>query len=195
MKKYLIIYAVLATLVIFVGGKLLLTERSRLKNNNDTLLGNVNYYRTATDESAASVQALRLRCGEYEELLAADAEKIRAMGIKIRRLESAAKSVVATDVAIKAPLRDTVFIRDTLRQVDTLRLFRWNDSWVTVDGVISADSVECRVQSVDTLHQIVHRIPRRFLFIKFGTKALRQEIVSSNPHSKIVFTEYIKIER
>ena len=195
MKKYLIIYAVLATLVIFVGGKLLLTERSRLKNNNDTLLGNVNYYRTAADESAASVQALRLRCGEYEELLAADAEKIRAMGIKIRRLESATKSVVATDVAIKAPLRDTVFIRDTLRQVDTLRLFRWNDSWVTVDGVISADSVECRVQSVDTLHQIVHRIPRRFLFIKFGTKALRQEIVSSNPHSKIVFTEYIKIER
>lgn len=195
MKKYLIIYAVLATLVIFVGGKLLLTERSRLKNNNDTLLGNVNYYRTAADESAASVQALRLRCGEYEELLAADAEKIRAMGIKIRRLESAAKSVVATDVAIKAPLRDTVFIRDTLRQVDTLRLFRWNDSWVTVDGVISADSVECRVQSVDTLHQIVHRIPRRFLFIKFGTKALRQEIVSSNPHSKIVFTEYIKIEK
>lgn len=195
MKKYLIIYAVLATLVIFVGGKLLLTERSRLKNNNDTLLGNVNYYRTAADESAASVQALRLRCGEYEELLAADAEKIRAMGIKIRRLESAAKSVVATDVAVKAPLRDTVFIRDTLRQVDTLRLFRWNDSWVTVDGVISADSVECRVQSVDTLHQIVHRIPRRFLFIKFGTKALRQEIVSSNPHSKIVFTEYIKIEK
>lgn len=195
MKKYLITYAVLATLVIFVGGKLLLTERSRLKNNNDTLLGNVNYYRTAADESAASVQALRLRCGEYEELLAADAEKIRAMGIKIRRLESAAKSVVATDVAVKAPLRDTVFIRDTLRQVDTLRLFRWNDSWVTVDGVISADSVECRVQSVDTLHQIVHRIPRRFLFIKFGTKALRQEIVSSNPHSKIVFTEYIKIEK
>ena len=195
MRKYLIIYAVLSTLVIFVGAKLLLAEQSRLKNNNTTLLQNVNYYRTAADESAASVQALRLRCGEYEELMAADAEKIRAMGVKIRRLESASKSVVATEVTIKAPLRDTIFIRDTLRQVDTLRLFRWNDSWVTVDGIISADSVECRVESIDTLRQIVHRVPRRFLFIKFGTKALRQEIVSTNPHSKIVFTEYIKIER
>ena len=195
MKKYLFIYAVLTTAVIIIGGKFLISEQHRLQNNNHSLLQRVEYYRTSADESAASVQALRLKVGEYEELLAADAEKIRAMGVKLRRLESAAKSVVATDVAIKAPLRDTVFIRDTLRQIDTLRLFRWNDSWVTVDGVISADSVECRVQSVDTLHQIVYRIPRRFLFIKYGTKALRQEIISSNPHSKIVFSEYIKIER
>ena len=195
MKKYLFIYAALTTAVIIIGGKFLISEQRRLQNNNHSLLQRVEYYRTSADESAASVQALRLKVGEYEELLAADAEKIRAMGVKLRRLESAAKSVVATDVAIKAPLRDTVFIRDTLRQIDTLRLFRWNDSWVTVDGVISADSVECRVQSFDTLHQIVHRIPRRFLFIKYGTKALRQEIISSNPHSKIVFSEYIKIER
>ena len=195
MKKYLFIYAALTTAVIIIGGKFLISEQRRLQNNNHSLLQRVEYYRTSADESAASVQALRLKVGEYEELLAADAEKIRAMGVKLRRLESIAKSVVATDVAIKAPLRDTVFIRDTLRQIDTLRLFRWNDSWVTVDGVISADSVECRVQSVDTLHQIVHRIPRRFLFIKYGTKALRQEIISSNPHSKIVFSEYIKIER
>ena len=195
MKKYLFIYAVLTTAVIFIGGKYLISEQRRLQNNNYSLLQRVEYYRTSVDESAASVQALRLKVGEYEELLAADAEKIRAMGVKLRRLESVAKSVVATDVAIKAPLRDTVFIRDTLRHIDTLRLFRWNDSWVTVDGVITADSVECCVQSVDTLRQIVHRIPRRFLFIKYGTKALRQEIISSNPHSKIVFSEYIKIER
>ena len=195
MKKYLFIYAALTTAVIIIGGKFLISEQRRLQNNNHSLLQRVEYYRTSADESAASVQALRLKVGEYEELLAADAEKIRAIGVKLRRLESVSKSVVETDVAVKTPLRDTVIIRDTLLQIDTLRLFHWNDSWVTVDGVISADSVECRVQSVDTLHQIVHRIPRRFLFIKYGTKALRQEIISSNPHSKIVFSEYIKIER
>ena len=195
MKKYLFIYAALTTAVIIIGGKFLISEQRRLQNNNHSLLQRVEYYRTSADESAASVQALRLKVGEYEELLAADAEKIRAIGVKLRRLESVSKSVVETDVAVKTPLRDTVIIRDTLLQIDTLRLFRWNDSWVTVDGVISADSVECRVQSVDTLHQIVHRIPRRFLFIKYGTKAHRQEIISSNPHSKILFSEYIKIER
>ena len=53
----------------------------------------------------------------------------------------------------------------------------------------------CRVESADTLRQVVHRIPRRFLFIRWGTKALRQEIVPSNPHTRIVYSEYVKIER
>ena len=53
----------------------------------------------------------------------------------------------------------------------------------------------CRIRSVDTLRQAVHRIPRRFLFIRWGTKALRQEIVSTNPHTRIVYAEYVKIER
>ena len=50
----------------------------------------------------------------------------------------------------------------------------------------------CRIESVDTLRQIVHRVPRRFLFIRFGTKAVRQEIVSSNPHTRIVYAEYVR---
>ena len=57
------------------------------------------------------------------------------------------------------------------------------------------DSAEGRGRSVDTLRQVVHRVPRRFLFIRWGTKALRQQIVSSNPHTRIVYTEYVRIER
>ena len=48
---------------------------------------------------------------------------------------------------------------------------------------------------LEILRQVVHRIPRRFLFIRWGTKALRQEIVPSNPHTRIVYSEYVKIER
>ena len=86
-------------------------------------------------------------------------------------------------------------IRDTVVRHDTVRLFRWRDRWVAVEGRLTADSVVCRVESVDTLHPIVHRIPRRFLFIRWGTKALRQEIRSANPHTRIVHAEYVKIER
>ena len=53
----------------------------------------------------------------------------------------------------------------------------------------------CSIACIDTLRQVVHRIPRRFLFIRWGTKALRQEIVSTNPHTRIVYAEYVKIER
>lgn len=195
MKKYLFIYAVLTTVVIVVGGRILWGEQQREKSNNQALLQSVNYYKTEAEKSAASVQILRLRCGEFEELRAADAEKIRQMGLKIRRLESAANSVTQTKLEVVVPIRDTVVIRDTVKTIDTLRLFRWKDSWVTIDGVIDSDSVACTLRSVDTLHQVVYRVPRRFWFIKFGTKALRQHIVSSNPHSEIVYTEYVKIEK
>ena len=189
MRKYLAIYAIVATAVIVVGAKYLLKENARLENNNYALIESVKTYRTKADESAASVQVLRLKVGEYEELRAADAERIRNLKIKLKRLESASKSVTKTAVDITVPLRDTVILRDTLRLHDTVRLFRWRDSWVTVDGVIDNDSVSCSVSSVDTLHQIIHRIPRRFLFFRYGTKAIRQEIVSSNPHTEVVYSE------
>ncbi len=201
MRKFLLIYTILATLLLYFGGRYAHSENERLRQNIAAAREHIQTYRTAADKAAASVQVLRLRCGEYEEMHRKDVARIEAMGIKLRRVEAAATSTTSTELSLRTPLRDTVIMRDTLVVRDTLclrdtvRLFRWHDAWVTVDGTIYRDSVECRVQSVDTLHQIVHRIPRRFLFFRYGTKALRQEIVSQNPHTKIVYTEYIAIER
>ena len=57
------------------------------------------------------------------------------------------------------------------------------------------DEVMPRLKARFALRQIVHRIPRRFLFIRWGTKALRQRIVSTNPHTRIVAAEYVRIEK
>ena len=192
MKKYLFLYAVLTTALLAYGYARYRHETRRLTQNQDALASG-----TRVGQEAASVQALRLRCAEFERLRAEDAASIRRLGIKLRRLEAAAKTVTATSVDLRAPVRDTVVLlrRDTLRIRDTLKLFRWRDAWVTVEGRIRTDSVACRVESTDTLRQVVHRIPRRFLFIRWGTKALRQEIVSSNPHTRIVYSDYVKFER
>ena len=194
MKKYLFAYAVLATASLLFACRHYRAENRRLVENQTA---DVAHYRTRLGTEAASVQALRLRCGEFETLRAADAGEIRRLGIRIRRLEAAAKAVAVTDAEIRTPLRDTVVVRihDTLPVLDTARVFRWRDTWVSVEGRIGRDSVACRIRSVDTLRQAVHRIPRRFLFIRWGTKALRQEIVSTNPHTRIVYAEYVKIER
>ena len=164
-------------------------ERERLVQNQVALNDSIVYYQTAYGERVASVAALRLREAEFEELRREDRERIRSLGIRLKRAEAAARSVVETIVEVKTTLRDTVWLRDTVR------LFRWRDSWVEVKGAIMDDSLHCEVESVDTLIQVVHRIPRRFLFFKWGTKALRQEIVSKNPHTKVVYSEYVKIER
>jgi len=191
-KKYLFAYAVLATALLFFTCRHYRAENRRLVENQTALTADVTRYRTRLGAEAASVQALRLRCEEFETLRAADAEQIR-----LRRLEAAAKAVAVTDAEIRTPLRDTVVVRihDTLPVRDTVRMFRWRDPWISVEGCIGRDSAACRIRSVDTLRQAVHRIPRRFLFIRWGTKALRQEIVSTNPHTRIVYAEYVKIER
>lgn len=176
MKKYLFAYAVLATALLFFTCRHYRAENRRLVENQTALAADVTRYRTRLGAEAASVQALRLRCGEFETLRAADA---------------------VTYAEIRTPLRDTVVVRihDTLPVRDTVRMFRWRDPWISVEGRIGRDSAACRIRSVDTLRQAVHRIPRRFLFIRWGTKALRQEIVSTNPHTRIVYAEYVKIER
>lgn len=168
-------------------------ENIRLQRNQTVLADSLRRYVTLNGEYAASVEALTLRCDEFRRLRAADAERIRSLGIRLRRLERTAAAATATAVEISAPAHDTVIVRDTLH--DTVRLFRWRDAWVEVEGRIRREEVECSVRSRDTLRQIVHRVPRRFLFIRFGTKAVRQEIVSSNPHTQVVYTEYVELKR
>ena len=195
MKKYLFLYAVVLTAATFWGMRHYRAEIGRLRQNQTALTAQIDYHRTQSGALAATTQALQLRCSEYEQLRAEDARRIRALGIKIRRLEAASTLVAAQNVDLVTPLRDTVFVRvrDTLLVRDTVRLFRWNDAWCSVEGAVGPDSVVCRVESVDTLRQIVHRVPRRFLFIRWGTKAIRQEIVPANPHTRIVYAEYVQI--
>ena len=197
MRKYLFLYALAVTALLVAGYRRHRADTRRLRENLQTLTCDLTRYRTQLDEEIVSSRTLRLRCTEFEQLHAEDADRILRLGIRLRRLEASARTVAATSLDARAPLRDTVVrcIRDTVVRRDTVRLFRWRDRWVAVEGRLTADSVVCRVESVDTLHQIVHRIPRRFLFIRWGTKALRQEIRSANPHTRIVHAEYVKIER
>ena len=200
MRKILFYYSVGATVALIVCGVVVrhtTIEISRLQNNQEALTSKVNHYRTRYDASAASVQSLQLRLDEFREARARDAEQIRALGLKLRRVESSAKSATATSLDLKTELRDTLFRRDTLGMVlcDTVQMFRWSDAWVSIEGEICGRNVSCHIESIDTLHQVVHRVPRRFLGIPYGTKAIRQEITSSNPHTTIVYSEYIELAR
>lgn len=199
MKKYLLLYALAATiaaLLLFALWRTDRAERLRLAANQSALVERLDTVDRFAERQRASIEVLRLRCREFEALHRADVEAIRSLGIRLRRAESAAVQVIATEVTTAAALRDTVVLRrDTVLLFDTLRRFVWRDPWVRLEGEVRADSVVCRVQSHDTLRQIVHRVPRRFLFFRWGTKAIRQEIRSSNPHTRLVYADYVVIER
>lgn len=187
MKTKLLAAALALLLALCVCHRRTLTENRRLKANQRALTQEITRTRNRLGEATAECERLHLSHRELKRLRRQDAERIRRLGISLRHAQSIAQTAAATRVSCTAPVRDTVVIRDTLR------LFRWNDRWVTVEGCVGRDSVHCRVESIDTLRQIVHRVPRRFLFFRWGTKAVRQQISSSNPHTRIVYTEYIRL--
>ncbi len=197
MQKYLFLYALLVTALLAAATTHYRTENQRLANNQSALSSQLHHYRTQLDEEAASAQVLRLKISEYKRLRATDAARIEQLGIRLRRVTATSQTAIANRLEWLAPLRDTIIIRsnDPRPIGDTQHLFRWNDRWVTIEGVVAKDSIRCRIESIDTLRQVVHRIPRRFLFIRWGTRALRQEIISSNPHTKIVYTEYVELQK
>lgn len=197
MKKYLFIAIIVLAASLFAAlrwGNVQRAERIRLDRNQTALMGELEHYVTKDGKNVVSIGILTLQVGEYERLRAADAAQIRDLGIKIKRLESVSKTGTETRVEIKAPIVETPVIgRDSLPA--TVRSFEWSDPWVSVAGTIDQDSVSCSVISRDTLLQVIHRVPRKFLFFRWGTKAIRQEIVPSNPHTTIIYNETIKLER
>lgn len=196
MKKLLLIYAMGATLLAIVCGALLHrthAEVARLRNNNEALSSENSLYHTRLNESAASVAALQLEIDEYKEQRTRDIAHIKALGVRLRRVESVATSATQSEIEISAPLHDTIYVENILP--DTVSIFRWSDDWVRIEGAIRNGHAECRIESVDTLRQVIHRVPRRFLFFRYGTKAIRQEIISSNPHTRIVYADYIELPK
>ena len=185
--------ALLAALVVsLVVVRRYAQENESLRRNQHALMQSVMLYRTKADESAARVEALELSVAEFKEYRARDAEAIRSLGIRLRRAESYAVSATRSLYEAAMPLRDTIILRDTVR--DTVRLFATEDRWSRVEGVVWGDSLNFALHSVDTLRQVIHRVPRKFLFIRYGTKGIRQEIWSSNPHTELVYTEYVEFE-
>lgn len=196
MKKYLLIACViLAVLCASLLGAVreLTQEKDRLTGNQEALMEEVQYYQDEAGRQAASVQRLELSKSELEAYNGELTQRIEDLNIKLKRVQAATTTATQTNVEIKTIIKDTIIYRDTGMLV--LPAIKWQDHWVNVDGIIKPDStVDLSIQSVDTLFQVVHRVPKKFWFIKYGTKAIRQEITSSNPHTKIVYSEYIELE-
>ncbi len=187
----LVLVVVCLSLIKVVQG--LHEEKDRLTINNESLMESVNLYKSNSGKYAASVISLTLTKSELEKNRDELAETIKDLNIKIKRLQSASSTSTNTQVKVQTIIKDSIVYRNGLQ--DTLQSFSWEDSWTKIHGEIKNKDVNMYINSVDTLKQIVHRVPKKFLFFRFGTKAIRQEVVSSNPHTKIVYSEYIELKK
>lgn len=203
MTKYLIgliLALILALIVLARINQSNVREKDRLSENQDAMLSSVKYYKTRDSLSAASVQRLTLTNQELKKHHSLLMGTILDLDIKVTRVKT------ASTTSVKSHNKIQVIVRDSIRTVkekeetqelktDTLRCIDYSDQWLTISGCQEENEftgiIECRT----TIDQVVHRVPRKFLFFRWGTKAIRQEVVSRNPNSVITFTEYIELKK
>ena len=194
MKKTLIIIAT-TTLLLFIGcGWVILCQRSenrRLADNNRTLTERLAHATALANSQRLSIGRLRMTIGELEELRPTHAQRIEQLGINLRNAR--ALTLTATHTLLDTLLPPPPSPERLSDSITTP--IHWSDEWVSLTLTPHPDGTHLQFVSHDTLTQVVHRIPYKWWIFRWGTKALRQEIRSSNPHTKLVFSEYIEIEK
>lgn len=201
MKRiYIVVILLVAMLVAaMVALRWSCKEREILEANFEVVDARGERLCDSLEASRLSVARLRLTVGELEEYRARDAEAIRDLGVRLRRAESLSRveSVVTVDTVVQhidtlSVVADSLFVP---LLSDTLYIFGWRDDWVSLDITSRPSESHVEITSRDTLFQVVHRVPYKWWIFSWGTKAIRQEIRSSNPHTRLIYAEYIEIER
>lgn len=206
-KRIAIIYTISSAFLILIVALALFVQlyldtaadRNRIKQNQSLLLHNgmVEVSETNTGNSHASAPALTLRTSEFKESGDTLTKIARHIGIKPSRISEAATAATTTAADITTPVwhtTDTATVStDSLYRPDSLVCFSWHDSWLSLSGCVSDSIFRGSVTSTDTLDIIVHRIPKRFLFFRFGCKQVRMDIISRNPHTRLTYARYFQL--
>ena len=204
MKKYLFLIIAVAVGVIIQLTALLIKEKAeckRLSRNQEALIYQCKEYQSKSGKNAMSAMEQKLSFVELKKSYTDIVGKAEDLRIKVKRLQSASSSSTKTKIAFQTALRDSIIYRDRIltdtlyKYLETIKTFQWRDPWVVCNGNIVNDSIRINVTSNDTITTIVHRVPKRWLFFRWGTKAIKQEVICSNPHTRLTYTKYVKLIR
>ena len=201
MKRWLIVGAIFATLLVFAGFQQnaidnLKQERNRYERNTESLLLDVEQYKTRDSLNAAKVGALELTIEEYERFRAADAKLIKTLQTKNRDLTAITAAQSQTIMELSAVPRDTVIIRDSVAMPAVA--VHTGDAWFDFDGLLTDSEFTGTLVNRDSLLVAETVQYKRFLGFLWKTKRIKNkqiDVVSKNPHTTIMGTEYIKIEK
>lgn len=177
--------------------KRLTEERDRYRSNNEILLQNVETYQTKDSLNAAKVGVLELKLSEFEKYRTSDAELIKTLRTKNRDLEAVTTAQMETIAKLRGTVRDSIVYLpgDTV----VLRCVDISDPWFSLKGCTTPDGeftgTFINRDSILIAETVQYR---RFLGFLWKTKKIKNreiDIISRNPHTKIIGVEYIEIEK
>ena len=199
MKRWLIVGAIFAALLVFAGFQQnaidnLKQERNRYERNTESLVLDVAQEKNRDSLNAAKVGALELTIQEYVRFRAADAKLIKTLQTKNRDLTAITTAQSQTIMELSAVPRDTVIIRDSVAMPAVA--VHTGDAWYDFSGLLTKDEFTGKMEHRDTLLLVETVQYKRCLFFKTKKVKNRQlDVVSKSPHNTIVGLEHIVIEK
>lgn len=195
MKRLQIEIIVLVVLLIVIGvtGAMWKHERAehiRTKSNQDVLMGEVKRWKTSDSLNVLEVGRLTLTNKEFKQTNMKLQETAKKLNLKIWRLENASETGIVTVTKVNTIIKDSIVYRD--KEPVVLKCIDFNDGWLTASGCVENGEFNGLIINRDTLSQFADRIPKFWIF---GTKGIRQTIVSSNPHTEIIYHKEIIFKR
>lgn len=205
MKKYLI-WAAIAMVVAAVATiwvqrtkiEKLTDERNRYRGNTETLLQDVETYKTKDSLNAAKVGNLELKLSEYKKYRADDAALIKSLQTKNRDLQRVTTAQMETINELRANVRDSIVYLPGDTVTTVLRCIEYSDKWVDLDGCIINNTFSGKIITRDSLLIAETVQYKRFLGFLWKTKKIKNreiDVVSKNPATKILGVEFVTIEK
>lgn len=201
MLRRLIVAAVMAAVLVVIALQGVLvgrikSERNRYERNTESLLLNVEQYKIRDSLHAARVQSLELTVKEFERFRADDAALIKELKQRNRDLAAVNKTQSQTIIDLRAIPRDTVVVRDSV-QIPAVAV-HCGDAWFDFDGLLTEKEFTGTLANRDSLVIAESVQYKRFLGFLWRTNKVKNRqlnVVSKNPHTKIMGIEHVIIEK
>lgn len=204
MKKYLIWAAIILAVaaafwVQHVKIKRLTEERDRYRSNTEILLQDVKTYQTKDSLNAIKVGNLELSLAEYKKYRADDLALIKTLQTKNRDLQAVTTAQLETIKELRGTVRDSIVYLPGDTVTTILRCVDITDPWFELHGCARPDNTFTGTFiNRDSLLIAATVKYKRFLGFLWKTKKIKNreiDVISRNPHTKIMGVEYIEIEK
>ncbi len=156
----------------------------RLDGNVTALTTDINHFKVNDSLNAATIQSLNITVSEFKDMNIEAKKTIDALNIKYKRLLKVNQTITQEnqDLILNKTI-DTLILKDTI--VKTVSA-SYRSPYLDLDIYDLGNQYQVKYESRDTIDQILENIPKKFLFIRYGTKGFKTTYVNRNPNAKIV---------
>ena len=199
MKKAIAALSLVIIFVLYVAVTSIIDNRKLQQHNNrlradiTALNSQLTQYTDKQGREISEIAALELTVNELKNSFPQVIATLQELKIKPKQINSITQVSSQQQKEIITPVKDTIIIQ--YNDTSTARAFRYRDPFYTVNGLIFTDTAHLKINSIDTLTQIVYRERVKPWLLFFSRTKLVQLIRTSNPANHVIYSRYIEIKK